>query len=146
MNELAACTTRRPAGFVTSGLELWQGEECASSYFRQRLWGTLSMAQTLLADRACWMRHMKLDPVTGVEIASSAKDSSLHIAQLAARFTRLTPALRHVCTLQYTRLVFPLALFAYSWWKLSTPLGTFHPADLLAELLRDTLSNGRPGQ
>ncbi|KAF6256224.1 Lecithin:cholesterol acyltransferase-domain-containing protein [Scenedesmus sp. NREL 46B-D3] len=52
-------------GFVTSGLELWQGEECAQSYFRQRLWGTLSMAQTLLADRGCWMRHMKLDPVTG---------------------------------------------------------------------------------
>eukprot|EP00879_Flechtneria_rotunda_P012648 GHRR01013206.1.p1 GENE.GHRR01013206.1~~GHRR01013206.1.p1 ORF type:complete len:750 (+),score=225.44 GHRR01013206.1:937-3186(+) len=52
-------------GFVTSGLELWQGEECAQSYFRQRLWGTLSMAQTLLSDRACWMRHMKLDPVTG---------------------------------------------------------------------------------
>lgn len=52
-------------GFVTSGLELWQGEECAQSYFRQRLWGTLSMAQTLLADRACWMRHMKLDPATG---------------------------------------------------------------------------------
>eukprot|EP00882_Tetradesmus_deserticola_P005236 GHRQ01005513.1.p1 GENE.GHRQ01005513.1~~GHRQ01005513.1.p1 ORF type:complete len:320 (+),score=124.15 GHRQ01005513.1:183-1142(+) len=52
-------------GFVTSGLELWQGEECAQTYFRQRLWGTLSMAQTLLADRGCWMRHMKLDPVTG---------------------------------------------------------------------------------
>jgi len=53
-------------GFVTSGLELWQGEPCAQSYFRQRLWGTLSMAQTLLSDRMCWMRHMKLDPVTGV--------------------------------------------------------------------------------
>jgi hypothetical protein len=56
---------RAVTGFVTSGLELWQGEECAQSYFRQRLWGTLSMAQTLLADRGCWMRHMKLDPVTG---------------------------------------------------------------------------------
>ena len=73
------------AGFVTSGLELWQGEECAQSYFRQRLWGTLSMAQTLLADRACWMRHMKLDPATGdvprdgfrVHWASSVKPGRL---------------------------------------------------------------------
>jgi hypothetical protein len=61
--------THQPAGFVTSGLELWKGEPCAQSYFRQRLWGTLSMAQTLLSDRMCWMRHMKLDPVTGMTTA-----------------------------------------------------------------------------
>jgi hypothetical protein len=52
-------------GFVTSGLELWAGQPCAAAYFRQRLWGTLSMAQTLLADKSCWMRHMSLDPVSG---------------------------------------------------------------------------------
>jgi len=32
-------------GFVTTGLEVWQGEECASSLFRSRLWGALSMLQ-----------------------------------------------------------------------------------------------------
>jgi hypothetical protein len=52
-------------GFVTSGLELWAGQPCAETYFRQRLWGTLSMAQTLLSDKACWMRHMSLDAKTG---------------------------------------------------------------------------------
>lgn len=32
-------------GFVTTGLEVWQGEECASSLFRSRLWGAVSMLQ-----------------------------------------------------------------------------------------------------
>ena len=33
------------AGFVTSGLELWEGKPCARKYFRQRMWGTLTMMQ-----------------------------------------------------------------------------------------------------
>jgi hypothetical protein len=68
-----------PAGFVTSGLELWQGEPCAQSYFRQRLWGTLSMAQTLLTDRMCWMRHMKLDPVTGAQHGTAQHSMAWHV-------------------------------------------------------------------
>ncbi|EFJ42118.1 hypothetical protein VOLCADRAFT_97885 [Volvox carteri f. nagariensis] len=32
-------------GFVTSGLELWQGLPCGRRYFRQRMWGTLAMVQ-----------------------------------------------------------------------------------------------------
>jgi hypothetical protein len=60
---------RRPVvvvpGFVTSGLELWEGRPCARSLFRQRLWGTLSMASTLLQNRTCWLDHLSLDPKTG---------------------------------------------------------------------------------
>lgn len=52
-------------GFVTSGLELWEGRPCARSLFRQRLWGTLSMASTLLQNRTCWLDHLSLDPKTG---------------------------------------------------------------------------------
>lgn len=52
-------------GFVTSGLELWEGRPCARSFFRQRLWGTLSMASTLLQNRTCWLDHLSLDPKTG---------------------------------------------------------------------------------
>ena len=33
------------AGFVTSGLELWQGKPCAADKFRQRVWGGLTMVQ-----------------------------------------------------------------------------------------------------
>ncbi len=32
-------------GFVTSGLEVWQGRPCASEKFRQRIWGSLNMMQ-----------------------------------------------------------------------------------------------------
>ena len=52
-------------GFVTSGLELWAGEECARKHFRQRFWGSMSMAKTFFTDRECWRRHLSLDPYTG---------------------------------------------------------------------------------
>ena len=52
-------------GFVTSGLELWGGEECAKKHFRQRFWGSVSMARTFFSDRECWRRHLTLDPYTG---------------------------------------------------------------------------------
>lgn len=54
-------------GFVTSGLELWQGQDCARKYFRQRMWGTMTMMKTFLNDKDCWQRHMALDPVTGLD-------------------------------------------------------------------------------
>lgn len=79
---------------MTSGLELWQGESCAQHYFRQRLWGTLSMAQTLLSDRLCWMRHMKLDPVTGEGVGVLHCNSSSTTLAAAQYTTR---------TLQYSR-------------------------------------------
>lgn len=51
-------------GVITTGLELWEGKECARKYFRDRIWGTLSMIKMMLIDRACWIEHMKLDPDT----------------------------------------------------------------------------------
>ncbi|KAL6750042.1 Lecithin:cholesterol acyltransferase-domain-containing protein [Haematococcus lacustris] len=54
-------------GFVTSGLELWEGLPCARRYFRQRMWGTLSMMQTFLRDSSCWFDHMALDPSSGLD-------------------------------------------------------------------------------
>lgn len=52
-------------GIVSTGLEMWAGHACASSYFRQRLWGTLSMIKLFMLDRDCWMRHMALNAVDG---------------------------------------------------------------------------------
>lgn len=53
-------------GFITSGLELWAGEECAKKYFRQRIWGSLPVfVQSFLTDNACYQKHMALDPITG---------------------------------------------------------------------------------
>ena len=54
-------------GFVTSGLELWEGEECAKKYFRQRLWGALGTARSFFTETECWRRHLSLDPSTGMD-------------------------------------------------------------------------------
>lgn len=54
-------------GFVTTGLELWEGHECFKKHFRQRLWGSVSMAMTFFADRECWRKHLALDPKTGLD-------------------------------------------------------------------------------
>lgn len=54
-------------GAFSTGLELWEGKECAMSYFRERLWGSLSMLRSIMSDKACWISHMKLN-------ITSAKD------------------------------------------------------------------------
>jgi phospholipid:diacylglycerol acyltransferase len=56
-------------GFVTAGLELWQGEECAQQYFRRKVWGSFDTFRTFVADKACWQRHLSLDPKTGLDPA-----------------------------------------------------------------------------
>lgn len=48
-------------GVVNSSLEVWEGRACAKKYFRQRVWGTLSMLRILLLDKDCWLEHLKLD-------------------------------------------------------------------------------------
>ena len=52
-------------GFVTSGLEVWQGKECAKKYFRQRMWGRATSVQYWLMERHCVIEHFGLDLMTG---------------------------------------------------------------------------------
>lgn len=52
-------------GFATSGLEVWDGKECARKYFRRRLWAAMLGAKSFLTDRECFLEHMSLDPFTG---------------------------------------------------------------------------------
>jgi phospholipid:diacylglycerol acyltransferase len=52
-------------GFVTSGLEVWGGNECARKHFRQRLWAAIGGARSFFMERDCWLAHMMLDPYTG---------------------------------------------------------------------------------
>mmetsp|Transcript_1417 Transcript_1417/g.2985 ORF Transcript_1417/g.2985 Transcript_1417/m.2985 type:complete len:739 (+) Transcript_1417:101-2317(+) len=54
-------------GFVTTALELWEGTSCAKKHFRQRLWGSASMAKTFFSDRQCWRKHLALNPKTGMD-------------------------------------------------------------------------------
>lgn len=34
---------------------------------RQRIWGSLSMTQSFMGDKACWLEHMALDNSTGLD-------------------------------------------------------------------------------
>ena len=52
-------------GFVTSGLELWEGHECAVQYFRRKIWGSLETFRSFATDSECWKVHLSLDARTG---------------------------------------------------------------------------------
>ncbi|RKP36260.1 Lecithin:cholesterol acyltransferase-domain-containing protein [Dimargaris cristalligena] len=54
-------------GTISTGLESWGTSECSRRYFRQRMWGTLTMFRAVLLDKECWSEHMKLDPETGLD-------------------------------------------------------------------------------
>lgn len=56
-------------GVISTSLELWEGLPCSRKFFRQRFWGTLSMLRIMLVDKYCWMKHMRLDPLTGTDPA-----------------------------------------------------------------------------
>lgn len=53
-------------GIISCGLEAWQPGAClGKSYFRERIWGGVSMARSVLWNVTCWLDHLALDPVTG---------------------------------------------------------------------------------
>lgn len=54
-------------GFVTSGLELWHGHECAEGLFRSRLWTRINMASSFFSDKQCWVKHLLLNYTTGLD-------------------------------------------------------------------------------
>lgn len=55
-------------GIVSTGLETWEARECYSpNTFRQKMWGGNAMFQKLVTNTRCWLKHMKLDPLTGLD-------------------------------------------------------------------------------
>lgn len=58
-------------GVISTGLESWGltgTEECPSQhYFRKRLWGSWYMLRSMLLDKSCWLKHIMLDPDTGLD-------------------------------------------------------------------------------
>lgn len=58
-------------GTISTGIESWGvngDEECDSTaHFRKRLWGSFYMLRTMFLDKACWLKHIKLDPITGLD-------------------------------------------------------------------------------
>lgn len=52
-------------GLISCGLEVWQPGECfGDSYFRERIWGGVTMARAVVGNITCWLEHMSLDPHT----------------------------------------------------------------------------------
>ncbi|SCU83078.1 LAMI_0C01926g1_1 [Lachancea mirantina] len=58
-------------GVVSTGIESWGvygDEECPSEpHFRKRLWGSFYMLKSMVLDKVCWLRHVMLDPETGLD-------------------------------------------------------------------------------
>lgn len=58
-------------GVISTGIESWGvvgDEECSSEpHFRKRLWGSFYMLRTMVLDKVCWLRHIMLDPETGLD-------------------------------------------------------------------------------
>lgn len=58
-------------GVISTGIESWGvngDEECDSTpHFRKRLWGSFYMLRTMFLDKVCWLKHIKLDPITGLD-------------------------------------------------------------------------------
>ena len=55
-------------GATTTGLEIWRGKPCAKAYFKQRLWGTMSMFSSLAGmESSCWLEHMSMNHTTGLD-------------------------------------------------------------------------------
>lgn len=58
-------------GVISTGIESWgvAGDaECESTpHFRKRLWGSFYMLRTMVLDKVCWLRHIMLDPITGLD-------------------------------------------------------------------------------
>lgn len=58
-------------GVISTGIESWglyKDEECDSEpHFRKRLWGSFYMLKAMVLDKTCWLRHVKLDPETGLD-------------------------------------------------------------------------------
>ncbi|CUS23331.1 LAQU0S09e02366g1_1 [Lachancea quebecensis] len=61
-------------GVISTGIESWGlygDEECSSeAHFRKRLWGSFYMLKTMVLDKVCWLRHVMLDPETGLDPAN----------------------------------------------------------------------------
>lgn len=58
-------------GVISTGIESWsindEGDCPSTPHFRKRLWGSYYMLKTMVLDKACWLKHIKLDPVTGLD-------------------------------------------------------------------------------
>ena len=46
-------------------MSTWVDARCV--LHRQRIWGSLSMTQSFMGDKACWLEHMALNATDGMD-------------------------------------------------------------------------------
>ncbi|CAF1357973.1 unnamed protein product [Adineta steineri] len=54
-------------GIISTGLELWQGTECAKGKFRHRFWTSMQMVDNIGRDHQCWLKHISLNLSTWMD-------------------------------------------------------------------------------
>ncbi len=54
-------------GIISTGLELWQGTQCASGKFLHRFWTSMQMVGNIGRDHQCWLKHISLNLSTWYE-------------------------------------------------------------------------------
>lgn len=58
-------------GVISTGIESWglssEGECPSLPHFRKRLWGSFYMLRSMILDKNCWLKHLMLDPDTGLD-------------------------------------------------------------------------------
>ncbi|CCK69812.1 phospholipid:diacylglycerol acyltransferase KNAG_0D00600 [Huiozyma naganishii CBS 8797] len=58
-------------GVTSTGIESWGVSDVdgcdSSTHFRKRMWGSFYMLRTMVLDKVCWLKHVKLDPKTGLD-------------------------------------------------------------------------------
>lgn len=58
-------------GVISTGIESWglsdEGDCPLIGHFRKRLWGSFYMLRTMVLDKSCWLKHIMLDPETGLD-------------------------------------------------------------------------------
>jgi hypothetical protein len=55
-------------GIISTGLELWRGDQCAEGRFRHRFWTSMQMVDSISRDHQCWLQHISLNLSTWYDV------------------------------------------------------------------------------
>lgn len=71
-------------GIISTGLELWQGTECATGKFRHRFWTSMQMVNNIGRDHQCWLKHISLNLSTWYDGNDSQCHRSIRLFRVGA--------------------------------------------------------------
>ncbi|KZV82876.1 LACT-domain-containing protein [Exidia glandulosa HHB12029] len=118
-------------GIISTGLESWSTKPEHRTYFRQKIWGGMSMVGHVLSDREKWMATLMLDPETGLDPRNGAKLRAVQGIDAASSFIQgywiWSKVIENLAAINYDTN--NLWLAAYDWrvslWNLEERDGYF---------------------